>query len=141
MPDLPIRRVPESSMSNAQLPPPVSSAPFLWLFFGFKGRIGREVYWLSIGLLWCVLFLIIGALVALLGADAASGPVLLLGLASLWCEMAILVKRQHDRGIPWFWCMAAFVPVIGMIWMVVAGIIEGDSGPNVFGERPNQMPD
>ncbi|MCT8970817.1 DUF805 domain-containing protein [Microbaculum marinisediminis] len=113
---------------------------FAWLFFGFNGRIGREAYWLAIGLLWSVLFVTISLLVSAVGQEAAAGPTLMLGLASLWLEMAILVKRQHDRGLPWFWCLLAFVPVVGMIWVVAAGVIPGDEGPNAFGDRADTPP-
>ena len=125
-------------MPNAQLPPQSASrSDFVWLYLRFDGRIGREVYWLAILLLWCVLFLIIAMLVATRGQAGAEVPTLLLGLASMWCEMAILVKRQHDWGLPWYWCLLAFVPIAGVVWMVACGIVASNPGPNAYGPRPN----
>jgi uncharacterized membrane protein YhaH (DUF805 family) len=125
-------------MSNAQLPPQsASGADFVWLYLRFDGRIGREVYWLSILLQWCVLVLVIAVLVFNLGEEGASGPALLLAIASMWCEMAILVKRQHDWGLPWYWCLFAFVPVAGVVWMIACGVVKSHPGPNGFGPRTN----
>jgi uncharacterized membrane protein YhaH (DUF805 family) len=128
-------------MSNAQLPPPSDTlASFTWLFFRFDGRISRQAYWLSIFFLWSVLLVIVGAMVTVMGEEEASGFALLLGLASLWLEMAVLVKRQHDRGLPWFWCLFAFVPIAGFVWMIAMGVMPGDPGPNAFGERADTPP-
>lgn len=128
-------------MSSAQLPPPtVPNATFVWLYLRFDGRISRQVYWLSIGFLWAVLFVAVGLLVEFLGEEEAAAPSILLGVAALWCEMAVLVKRQHDRGLPWYWCLLAFVPIVGVVWMVAAGIIEGDSGSNAFGPHTDAPP-
>jgi uncharacterized membrane protein YhaH (DUF805 family) len=129
-------------MSNAQLPPPTASnASFLWLFFGFDGRINREVYWLGIGLLWSVLFVLVGMMIDPSSDDSVPGGVILLAIPSLWCEMALLVKRQHDRGMPWYWCLLAFIPILGAAWMVLAGLIPGDSGANAYGARANEKPE
>lgn len=128
-------------MSNTHLPPPTAAnTSLVWLFFGFDGRISREVYWLGIGLLWCVLFVVIRMLVGTSGEEEAAGTVIILAIASLWCEMALLVKRQHDRGLPWFWCLLAFVPIAGAVWMVLAGVIAGDQGANAYGARTNDRP-
>mgnify|MGYP000085472476 CR=1 FL=1 len=128
-------------MPNAQLPPPnASNTTLVWLFFGFDGRISREVYWLSIGLLWCILFVTIQILTGTRSEEEAAGTVIMLAIASLWIEMALLVKRQHDRGLPWYWCLLAFVPIAGAVWMVMAGVLAGDAGANAYGSRPNSRP-
>lgn len=124
-----------------QLPgPTVGRSHFRWLFLGFDGRIGREVYWLAIALLWTTLFVVVGILVEVMGREAAGGPILLLGIGSLWIEMAILVKRQHDRGLPWYWCLLAFVPLVGAIWLILCGILQGDSGANAYGAQADVPP-
>lgn len=131
-------------MSSPQLPPPkATSASFLWLYFSFNGRINREVYWLGIGLLWSVLFVLVGLMLMIDPYNDQEMPrgVILLAFPSLWCEMALLIKRQHDRGLPWYWCLLAFIPFINAVWMVMAGLIAGDPGPNAYGARPNEKPE
>ena len=129
-------------MSN-ELPPPLKttsggrSPTIAWLFLSFDGRITREVYWLGLGLLWCVLFVVIQALLSTRSEEEAAGFIVLLAIVSLWCEIALLIKRQHDRGMPWYWCLLAFVPIAGAAWLILAGLLPGDAGPNNFGGRTN----
>ncbi len=127
-------------MSNAQPPQLATSTSFAWLFLSFRGRISRGVYWLSFGFIVCVLFVLVSLLVKTVGEDAASVPMVVLALATMWLEMALLVKRQHDRGLPWFWCLLAWLPVVGILWSIAAGVIPGDKGPNAYGDRPNVPP-
>lgn len=109
-----------------------------WLFFRFDGRIGREVYWLSLGFIWS-LFL---AIVTMLGTDleaAASGGVFWAAfIISQWAELALLVKRLHDRGLPGFWALVKFLPFAGLAWMILAGVMMGDRGQNSYGDGPDQ---
>ncbi len=108
-----------------------------WVLFGFDGRIGREVYWLGIGLIWCVLIVGLGYILSTFGEEAAGGPVLVLGMLALWAEIALLVKRLHDRGMPGFWALLAFIPFAGFLWVVIVGVLPGMRGPNVYGPGPD----
>ncbi len=109
-----------------------------WLFFLFDGRIGREVYWLALGFVWSVFL----ALVSTLGSDveaATSGGLFWIAfLVSQWAELALLVKRLHDRGLPGFWALIKFLPFIGLVWMILAGVMRGDEGPNSYGPDSDQ---
>jgi len=139
-------------MSN-ELPPPLkttSGGPgpsIAWLMLSFDGRISRQVYWLGLGLLFCVLSVVVGFFAEDLAQQAALNPeaaeeatsdmLLILMLPMIWTQTALLIKRQHDRGLPWFWCLLAFVPIAGVAWLILAGLLEGDTGPNSYGLRPN----
>jgi uncharacterized membrane protein YhaH (DUF805 family) len=104
------------------------------ILFGLRGRIARKTWWL-----WGVL--------ALLGA--AIGGTLLLGIAGvpletaslamnllvLWPAIATSVKRWHDRDKSGWWVLVNFIPVIGVIWVLVEnGLLRGTVGTNRFGE-------
>lgn|GEM_PF-789012 len=119
---------------------PAGQAEFIWLLFRFDGRIGREAYWLSILLLSCILFIILSITIAWIGLEATEGALVFFAIPSLWVQMAILIKRQHDRGLAWYWCALSFVPVFGLIWMIAMGVIPGNTGPNAYGERANTPP-
>jgi uncharacterized membrane protein YhaH (DUF805 family) len=108
-----------------------------WLFFAFDGRISREVYWLGIGLI-C-------------GDPAdpdrsfrrrhrgrrAGAMIIFVGVIALWAEIALLVKRLHDRDLPGFWALIAkFLPFVGVLWMVLAGLMTGDAGPTATRPPP-----
>ncbi len=89
------------------------------IFFGFRGRINRKIYWAG-SVLVGVVGLLFAALLAYLAtgnsfapevwerpADKASiwGPVWLAYFGFLvWPSTALAVKRLHDRGHPaWIW--------------------------------------
>jgi uncharacterized membrane protein YhaH (DUF805 family) len=122
-----------------QIPPGGPSPPDLaWLLFRFDGRIGRELYWLGLGFIWS-LFL---AGVMMLGGDfevaASAAAFWVMFLVSQWIELALLVKRLHDRDLPGFWALIKFLPFVGLLWMILAGVMAGDGGPNSYGGAADQ---
>ncbi len=47
------------------------------------------------------------------------------------------VTRLHDRGHSAWWLLLAFVPVVGVIaLLVMIGFLRGDGGPNRYGPPP-----
>ncbi|MDI1281269.1 DUF805 domain-containing protein [Brevundimonas sp.] len=82
------------------------------LLFSFEGRIRRQHFWIG----WLIL----------LGAGVVAGwiPILggLIGLALIWPNLAIAVKRLHDMGqsgwlvaIPWVVTLVALFVGVGAI--------------------------
>lgn len=81
-------------------------------------------------------------------AAASSGPMLAFSLLSLvcmlatlvayvWVELAILVKRWHDRDRPGVMVLVLFIPFIGGIWTLIeCGFLDGTPGPNIYGPSP-----
>jgi len=54
-----------------------------------------------------------------------------------WIDIALHVKRLHDRNRSAWWMLFSLVPVIGLVWLVVqVGFLRGTLGPNRFGEDP-----
>jgi len=53
-----------------------------------------------------------------------------------WIDMALHIKRLHDRGYSaWWMLIAILIPVVGLIWLCVqVGFLRGTVGPNRFGE-------
>ncbi len=132
------------------------------LFFSYRGRINREIYWLStIGLL-----AVFAALVSIELADGGiiGKPALILALAYfplLWGQLAISVKRLHDRGKSAGWLLlfvllpifleliakqlggsAIVLLLINLAisgWAFVElGLRPGTRGPNDYGPDPLQ---
>jgi hypothetical protein len=53
-----------------------------------------------------------------------------------WINVAITVKRYHDRNKSGIWFLVIFVPFIGGIWQLVeCGFLAGSSGSNDYGPR------
>ena len=112
------------------------------LLFGFQGRIGRLSWWLgqliNLGLL--VAIFIVAAVVArqsqMAGTKAEAGLsgaalLLLLSVVSIWINVAVTVKRFHDRNKSGVWFLVNFIPIIGPFWLLIeCGFLPGTQGVN-----------
>jgi uncharacterized membrane protein YhaH (DUF805 family) len=107
-----------------------------WLLFSFQGRVNRLPFWLV------TLALIPGLyLGGRLIADFADLPLRvgidLAGAILLLPSLAVQAKRWHDRGKSAWWILINFIPIVGVIWMLIeCGAREGTRGPNAFGKDP-----
>lgn len=122
------------------------SYSFLWALFQFKGRMNREEYWWSNGVLLgvslVIFYVTFGAHLSLsednqiLIPDAKMSQFLILMLASIYVTLAISVKRLHDLGAPSFAAVVFLFPFIGMIVFFLLGIIKGQPRDNKYGPMP-----
>lgn len=114
---------------------------FTWLLFKLGGRLGRAPYLLA--------FLFIGLfqafpfyryLIAVPGSTSSDGWAMLFLLslvASLYCYVAITVKRLHDLGRPGLEAAWLFVPIISLIVFVALCIVPGQRAANRYGADTN----
>jgi uncharacterized membrane protein YhaH (DUF805 family) len=116
------------------------------LFFSFKGRIGRQQFWLTqlgMTVIFSLLFALVGAMMGPEKAAAGqtpSGPALAgllvlipLILMFLWASIALSVKRGHDRGRSGWWQFLALVPFAN-IWLAIdQGFFRGVDETNAWG--------
>lgn len=116
--------------------------------FGFSGRVGRGGWWL--GQLAVIAILI--AVVVLAVIDIGSVPkgtpadeliqhmsgstlaaILAMLAISTWINVAVTIKRFHDRNKPGVWFLLYFVPYIGSLWILVeCGMLAGTEGANNY---------
>ncbi|MEQ8966603.1 MAG: DUF805 domain-containing protein [Azospirillaceae bacterium] len=102
-----------------------------YMFTTADGRIGRLTWWLGVAILYLAGLI----LYALFGGGGIVPFVL--NILLLVAGLMLHIKRFHDRGKSGWWVLILFVPVIGVIWAIVdLGILQGDGGPNRFGELP-----
>jgi uncharacterized membrane protein YhaH (DUF805 family) len=106
-------------------------------YVNFSGRAIRSEYWL-----W-TLFAIIGMAVAA-GLDyaifnrAEALFYFVFALAILLPGLAVTIRRLHDLDRSGWWIFLNFVPLIGVIVLIVWFCTRGTSGPNRFG--PDSLP-
>jgi len=74
-----------------------------YLFNGFYGRIGRQTFWIGVGVL--VVAEIAGHFVAELLQGDRLGAIV--DLAFVYPEFAVTIKRAHDRDLP-VWLLGIF---------------------------------
>jgi uncharacterized membrane protein YhaH (DUF805 family) len=93
---------------------------------------------------WSFMLLQAAALFALLliadGPDAVAGLTGLAFLALLVPNIAVAVRRLHDRDISGWLALLAIIPWIGAAILAIIACFEGTRGPNRFGPDPKGGP-
>lgn len=118
--------------------------PILSLYFGWNGRIGRGLYWLSsipILLIWLLLggvaYTQINRTGDLAPAFVGIGAALL--VLTIYANICIQVKRWHDRDKSAVWLLMNFLPYIGSLWVFIeCGFLAGTPGPNRYDLDPEE---
>ena len=70
------------------------------------------------------------------GAGVISG---LYSLALFIPSLAVGVRRLHDVGKSGWFTLIVFVPLVGVIWLLVLDCTAGDLGPNQYGQDPKDL--
>lgn len=119
----------------------------LKILFSFEGRSTRTHYWL-VTLGWLVVIFVAFGFFAVLGTQTGGDPDGVRGIlitafffpiliAFFWSNIAITVKRFHDRDKSGWWYCISLVPYIGSFWILIeCGFLEGTAGPNTYGDNP-----
>ena len=116
---------------------------FAQFYFSPHGRISRAQYWLRFVLPVAVIHLVLLVIIIVLAVDrntagvaVAANVVWVLALILLWTNLAILIKRSHDRDWPWPFILLLMVPLVQLWPMVEIGFLRGTIGSNRFGADP-----
>ncbi len=116
-------------------------------YVGFKGRARRKEYWMFI--LFNMIFMIVALVLdnmlgttqnALLYEDIGYGLIYeLYTLAVFLPALAVLVRRLHDVGKSGWMILITLIPIIGIIWLFVLLVTEGDLVGNKYGLNPKEI--
>ena len=106
------------------------------LLFTFEGRVNRAKWWgvgfftwLYINIAWGVAYLAESGLVWF--------AVSMLYIAFVLANLAVSIRRWHDRGRSGWFYLVVFIPVIGTIWTLIElGLLAGDEDTNRYGPNP-----
>ena len=93
----------------------------------FTGRARRKDYWMFV-----LIYMIINIALAIFGLDIIGG---LVGLALLVPSISIGTRRLHDTGRSGWWQLIYFVPLIGLIVMIVF-LTQDSHDANEYGVNP-----
>ncbi len=131
----------DPSQPNNQLP--YTKPTLMQTLFSFSGRVPRRVYWgvsvVIMAIFYAILFSTVGVEE---DPDADPGlvaPIIMLVflLPFLWINLAIGVKRWHDRDKSGWMILVGMIPIVGPIWTLVeCGCMRGTEGPNQYGADP-----
>jgi uncharacterized membrane protein YhaH (DUF805 family) len=96
------------------------------LLFGLRGRINRAKWWIASGIVLVVLVVLLAAL----SRSVAVGLDVILVLAlllSVYCLLAVSVKRLHDRNWRGWWIL--LFPLAPVVLAFVVSAFSEDLGP------------
>lgn len=98
----------------------------------FSGRAQRSEFWLFVLFhflisLACMMLIPLGASSALLG---------LVLVGNFLPYVSVMVRRLHDTDHSGWWYWFAFVPVIGVVMLIIWFCTRGAAGENRFGSDP-----
>lgn len=125
-------------------------------YFDFSGRSRRMEYWMFILFQFIVFFVLTLLLLAFIpfaeitAAEQAGveppppgagfwvllGIIMLLWLAFIVPTIAVTVRRFHDQGHSGWMYLLNFIPFFGGIIVLVFMFLDGNPGPNQWGEDP-----
>lgn len=113
-------------------------------YMNFTGRARRKEFWMFV--LWQFIILLpLYILTFAVFGDPLDPSMFfmvlytLVSLALFLPGLAVSVRRLHDTGRSGWWLLISFIPFLGFIVLLVWFCMEGDNGPNEYGEDPKQV--
>lgn len=105
----------------------------------FNGRSRRREYWVFslCNLMVFVVFVVIQGLRLGMAAELAMAVIeTLFFLAVLIPALAVAVRRLHDTGRSGWWLLIGFVPIVGLVVLIVFLVLDSQTGENQYGPNP-----
>jgi uncharacterized membrane protein YhaH (DUF805 family) len=105
----------------------------------FKGRAPRSEYWWFVLAMWLALVTatVVGEmLIAIRGPDFVNLADAMLGLVVLGLllpHLSVIARRLHDTDRSGWWALLMFVPLVGVIALIVLLASKGTDHPNRYG--------
>ena len=100
----------------------------------FSGRARRTEFWM-----FTLFNAIFGAIVGIIGGIIGTELIgSLYGLALLIPTLAVSVRRLHDIGKSGWMILVGLIPLVGVIWLIVLYVQEGQHGSNQYGTDPKE---
>ncbi len=118
-------------------------SPLFWLLFSLKGRISRPIYWAAYFAVLSLNFVLYFQLIGTTEEEFSGGRMLyflLAGVAILYANIAIAVKRLHDIGYGGFLAAAILIPIVNLAFNIWVGVLPGTPDANRFGDAPDRPP-
>ena len=111
-------------------------------YAGFSGRARRKEYWmfLLINMIFAFVAAIIDNVVGTASPELGYGVFYLLySLAMFIPGLAVMVRRLHDVGKSGWMYFIVFIPIVGVIWLMVLLLTDSDAGENQYGQNPKEL--
>jgi uncharacterized membrane protein YhaH (DUF805 family) len=105
-------------------------------YVNFSGRAQRSAFW------YWVLFGFIGGIVvsildlSIFGTESYTPLSTLWTLGTLLPALAVSARRLHDINRSGWWILLSFIPIVGIIILIIWWAKPGEPGANRFGMNP-----
>ena len=97
----------------------------------FSGRAARSEYW------YWTLFVFLSAFVLAIVDSALGTPFYaIFALGVFLPNLAVLVRRLHDRNKSGWWILLFLIPLIGAVILLIWTLLPSDNGANDYGVEP-----
>lgn len=111
-------------------------------YANFRGRARREEFWCYI-FVGFLISIVLGILDYVLGLTFDKYEFnylrLLYSLLVYIPGFAVTVRRLHDVGKSGWFLFIVFIPIVGIVWLLVLFCKEGDSMTNKYGRDPKDI--
>jgi len=117
----------------------------------FSGRARRKEFWMfalfnmifaiAWTLLLTLLFVGINSNTNYDLAGAVNAAYYSYAAALMLPGMAVTVRRLHDVGRSGWWILIAFIPIVGIFWLLGFMLTEGQQADNEYGANPKTSPE
>ena len=99
----------------------------------FEGRARRKEYWM-----FFLINIIIAVVISIVEGAFGSPGILstLYSFAVLLPGIAVSVRRLHDTGRSGWWLWISFIPLVGLIVLLIFVVQNGHPGANQYGQNP-----
>ena len=97
----------------------------------FSGRATRKEYWMFV-LFYLIFYVVLGMIDGLLGIMVLA---LIFSFALAIPSISLAARRLHDTGRSGWWQLISFVPLIGVIVLIVF-LVQDSHAENEYGESP-----
>ena len=108
----------------------------------FGGRARRKEYWFFVlfNFIFAIVLAFIDGMIGTFDPETGYGVLSgIYGLAVLIPGIAVLFRRLHDTDRSGWWWLIVFIPLLGVIVLLVFMVLDGTSGQNQYGPDPKGL--
>jgi uncharacterized membrane protein YhaH (DUF805 family) len=109
-------------------------------YAAFQGRARRREFWFF-NLFYFLIMSVLNILLQFLGANAGTVNMMasIFALAFILPILALFVRRLHDIGKSGWWILLGFIPIVGLIIILVWVCSDSQEGANQYGPTPKEV--
>lgn len=109
-------------------------------YFNFQGRARRKEFWmftLISSIIYMILFITFAKIMSSPAGYLITAAIYT--LAVICPTIGVSVRRLHDTNRSGWWSLLAFIPVIGILILLIFMLLDSTPSDNNYGENPKEQ--